>query len=498
MNEEVNSADELPFNIPRQKAFFGHIITNKSYYLQVKDKVQKRWFKDPWVGEAYGLYLKWSGQYDPHNEKLPSQEEIQATPDFMILSADKQNKIRGAIQESLSCKGTFDWDAIVAELSNWLKCRIYLENVTKSTDLFNSKKFEQAFQILETSVREYQNVKFFPDEEADFLDWKVHFQKSELERQNGLTTGLTILDQKIDPTCAQGCLLNGDTTILLAPTNVGKTTAMITVAVANLFASKDVLFITHEGRQSDIIDKFWCCATGRTKAELLSLYQNDELLFKGTSYFFKKHLTYMSVNDPALMTVENVARTIERKQQERIQKTGKGFDLLVVDYPAKLQSEMSNKVQMAYRQLELYVYNYFVQLALKHGFHALLAIQTNREASKNNRHQGKHGTENRLVTMEDVSEAWGPMTVATNVISINRNDTYGDKVIFHVCKTRSSETGVSVLAKADYTRAKTHSNIAGALWYKGNTSIAKISTELLKQFSNQCLPADVVHKLEEE
>jgi hypothetical protein len=494
-----NAADELPFNINRQSAFFGHIISNKAYYLQVKDKVKKNWFKDPITSEAYGLWLKWSEINDKNNEKLPSIEEIQASPDFMVLNGgDKQNKIRGAIMTAVAAKTSFDWEAIVNELTNWLKCRIYLENVTKSTELFNGKKFNEAFNVLETSVRQYQDVKFFPDEEVDFLEYQTHFAASELERQNGLTTGLTVLDNKIDPTCTKGCLLAGDTTILLAPTNVGKTTTMITMTVANLFASKDVLFITHEGRKGDIVDKFWCCATGRTKGDLLSLYRTDEQLFKGTAYFFKKHLTYLPINDPDQMTVENVGRIIERKQQERIHRTGKGYDLLVCDYPAKLQAEMSGKVQMQFRQLEHYVYNYFVQLALKHSFHALLAIQTNREASKNNRYQGRHGTQNRLVTLEDVSESWGPITVATNVISINRNDLYGDKVIFHLCKTRSSELGVSVLAVSDYSRAKTHSNAMGALWYKGDTSVAKITTDLLKQYQNSCLPHEEVYKFEEE
>lgn len=498
MTDAANPADELPFNANRQQAFFGHIISNKAYYQQVKSKVQKRWFKDPLVGESYSLWLKWSEINDKHNEKLPSVEEIFSSPEFIVLAPEKQNKIRGTIMSCVSAKSTFDWDAIVNELTNWLKCRIYLENVTKSTELFNSKKFNEAFQILETSVRQYSDVKFFPDETVDFLDWKTHFQKSEMERQNGLTTGLTILDQQIDPTCIKGCLLPGDTTILLAPTNVGKTTAMITMAIANCFLSKDVLFITHEGRPGDILDKLWCNATGRTKAELLSLYRTDEDLFKGTSYFFKKHLEYMAINDPDQMMVENVARIIERKQQERIQKTGKGFDLLVVDYPAKLQSELSNKVQMQFRQLEHYIYNYFVQLALKHDFHALLAIQTNREASRNNRHQGKHGTQNRLVVLEDVSESWGPITVATNVISINRNDAYGDRIIFHICKTRSSMTGISVLAKSDYARAKTHSNALGGLWYKGDSSVATITTALLEQYLGKDLPDQEVYKFYEE
>ena len=493
----MSQSEELPFNTPRQNGFFGHIISNKAYYHQVKAKVKKNWFSDPWIAEAYGLYLKWSEMYDKNNEKLPTVDEIQNTQEFMALQVDKQNKIRASISLATASKATFDWDSIVTELSNWLKCRIYLEDVTKSTELYNNKRFNEAFQILEKSVKQYQDIKFFPDDEVDFLEWQRHFDSSVAEKLNGLTTGLSVLDKAIDPTCIKGCLLPGDTTIILASTNAGKTTCMITMAVANCFQGKDVLFITHEGRKEDIIDKMWCSATEKTKGDLLQLYKTDGTLFNGTSYFLKKHLTYLAINDPDQMFVENVARIIERKQSDRIQRTGKGYDLLVVDYPAKLQAEQSGRVQMAFRQLEHYVYNYFVQLALKHKFHALLAIQTNREASKNNRYQGAHGTQARLINMEDVAESWGPMTVATNVISLNRNENYGDRIIFHICKTRSSETGISVLAKSDYSRAKTHSDRLGALWYKGNTSIASITTELLNQYNNSCLPTEEVRKLED-
>lgn len=492
------SSEILPFSDIRQKAFLGHVITNKTYYLQVKEKVKRNWFKDSWTGEAYGLYLKWSDINDPNKEKLPSVDEIQNSTGFIALTPDQSNKVRATIQQCIAAKSTFDWDSIVNELTIWLKCRIYLENVTKSTDHFNGSNYSEAFKLLEKSVIEYQKVKFFPDEQVDFSDWRTHFENSVTERQHALTTGLETLDKVIDPSCLSGCLLRGDTTILLAPSNLGKTTCMITMACANMKLMKKVLFITHEGRKEDIVDKFWSNITQKTKSELLQLYKTDERLFLGGCFFINKYLTYQAINDPAQLTVENVAAIIERKQQEQIAKDGQGFDLLVVDYPAKLTTEHSSKVNMQFRHAETYVYNYFVQLALKHKFHALLAIQANRESSKNNRFQGAHGTHNRLVTMEDVSESWGPMTVATNVLSINRNESYGDRVIYHLCKSRSSETGMSVLAKSDYTKATTHSNALGSLVYKGTTSVAEIDEGILNQYLGKTLPFEKVMEYEKE
>jgi hypothetical protein len=93
------------------------------------------------------------------------------------------------------------------------------------------------------------------------------------------------------------------------------------------------------------------------------------------------------------------------------------------------------------------VYNYFSQIALEHNCHVLTAIQTNREGSKVNRKVGK-GAESRFLTMEDVMESWGPMTTATNVISINRPPEAQARHVtgFCICKSRSSEVGVVFLA----------------------------------------------------
>jgi KaiC/GvpD/RAD55 family RecA-like ATPase len=493
---EQAQTEELPFSTPKQNAFFGHIIANKSKYHQTKNKIKKNWFRDPWTGEAFGFYLNWSEKFDKQNEKLPSPEDVFSSEAMQGLNIDKQNKIKSAVALCSSAASIYDWDAMLSQLSNWLKCRIYLENVTKSTEHFNNKAYDEAYKLLEESVQKYQDVKFFPDDQVDFMDWKNQFDSFLLERKSALTTGLSVMDKLIDPACQSGCLLPGDTTIILASSNVGKTTTMITIASANAKLGKSVLFITHEGRTEDIIGKMWSCVSQKTRSELLNLYTQDEQLFQGTATFLKKNITYVPIMDPEEMYVESVARVIEKKQTERIQSFGKGYDMLVVDYPAKLQAQHTSRVQMAYRQSEHYVYNYFVQLALKHKFHALLAIQTNREASKNNKYQGQHGTENRLVSMEDVSESWGPMTVATNVISLNRNDSYGDKIIFHICKTRSSETGYSVLARSDYHRGRTHGDDLGAVWYKGNSSIAHITPQLLMQYNNQGLPPLEVQKLE--
>jgi hypothetical protein len=87
--------------------------------------------------------------------------------------------------------------------------------------------------------------------------------------------------------------------------------------------------------------------------------------------------------------------------------------------------------------------------------------------------------------MEDAAESWGPITQATNVISINRNEAAKAKglVTFYIDKSRSSETGYAVVCKSDYGRAITHSNELGAVYYRGVTAVEKID-QLMEQYNN--------------
>jgi hypothetical protein len=177
--------------------------------------------------------------------------------------------------------------------------------------------------------------------------------------------------------------------------------------------------------------------------------------------------------------VEEVEPLIRRKQEDLMAKTGKGYDLLVCDYPAKLTTRLAQNGHMSKRNVDEIVYGYFVQLALEYGFHSLLAIQTNREGSKVNKGQKD---EHRLLVMEDVHESYGVMQEATNVITLNRDPVAKARqhMTFHIDKSRSSETGFAVVARTDFARARTHHADLGAIWYRGVATMADQVDDLLR------------------
>jgi hypothetical protein len=193
--------------------------------------------------------------------------------------------------------------------------------------------------------------------------------------------------------------------------------------------------------------------------------------------------------------VEDVAAAISLEQEQRIAETGKGFDLVIDDYPAKLLSENMKFSQFQKRNLDEYTYNQFVQLALQYKFHMLVAIQSNRVGARINK--GQKGVEERLLTMEDANEAFGPMQISTNVITVNRDpwSMANDFLTFHIGKSRGSETGQAIVCKSDYAHAITHSESLGGFWYKGTVPLGALIESYYAQFKGEEVPFSSFKKI---
>jgi hypothetical protein len=163
----------------------------------------------------------------------------------------------------------------------------------------------------------------------------------------------------------------------------------------------------------------------------------------------------------------------------------------VDDYPAKLSTLQARGGNFNKRDIDLVVYNYFVQLALEYNFHSLLAIQTNREGAKVNK--GNKDGEKRLLVMEDVSESYGPIQLATNVLSMNRDGQAKarNRLTFHIDKSRSNETGWAVVCRTNYGHSITHANWLGGTYYRGSSTMADTIDTLLDQYGNDCTPIPV-------
>lgn len=493
-------SDALPFSEEKQLAIFGHFLLDEGFFLQGKGQIDPGYFIDSYVAKAYTVQRAWHKKYN----RLPTLDELRHCEAIDTEQQEVRTKILRSIEDAIAATKVFHLDALQPELTDWVRARLVAGRINETVNLIHKQKPEEAYAKLGQLVhKELPEAIFGTDYEVSCDDpYTVLAQELEAQK-NPCTFGISSLDRKLLPEGKGGSLLPGDTTIIVAPTNGGKSTTLISIACHNIQRAKKVLLITHEERSASIQQRLWRNLFGCTKEELRSMFETKTFPADKLA-LLRDNLTFVPYNK-AGATVEEVESIIRKKQDAMCARNGgRGYDLVICDYPSKLSTKQMGNVDLQFRHVNAMVYEYFVQLALEFNFHALLAIQTNREGSKKNRGKAndKSGT-SMLLGMEDVSESFGPMMVATNVISINRTekDAAQDRITFYISKSRSNETGWAVVCRSDFARAMTHSTRLGSVYYRSSHS----PTERIDQFILSCqhneIPSDkllAVTEYEEE
>jgi replicative DNA helicase len=489
MAEARVNPDLLPFSIEKQRATLGHILYDERFFAAVVSKLEAEWFSDEVLVRLYGAmkawYLKWG--------KRPSVNELLECKDITKLSTQLISQIRGTASLIATSRKDYDMAPLLGEMEVWLKARTIQGALPKAANAFNAQKLDESVTIMNKMVQDYNDIRFMDDDRVSFTNYGVELMKEKEDSSKALTFGISALDRLLEPNGTAGCLMPGQMTVLLAPTNVGKTSTMVTIAVANILSGKSVLFVFHEGTEVELKSKFMRCMSGMTQPEMFRAYLDPTQIPKmqRCEMLLQRFLVLKPMYKAGL-TVEEVGATVERLQDMRRMEYGQGFDMLVDDYAAKLTCAANAKGNMAPRQEQENVYNQFVQMGLRHKFHVLTAIQTNREGSKLNKRIGSQKNETRLLHMEDVMETWGAMTAAAIVVSLNRSDLDAEmgKLTFLICKSRSSETGWAVVCNSNYDICRTHSNDMGFFSYRGTESIGEKSADIMKTWNGQVVTSD--------
>ena len=427
-----------------------------------------------------------------HDHHPKSASELK---DFAPWTRQSLEDVKAANEAVDRClyRATYEYslDVLRAELDVWMQANIIEASMTKvqmtySTVTKTGKKsdMDTVRDTLRFMLRDLDEATFLGNGTADMSNLGQALIDEQLDYGTALTFGCPAVDNLLLPDGPEGrSLVRGDHTVILAPTNQGKTTALVTVSSANLLQGKDVLFVFHEGRINDIRAKFFKALLGASYQDTLTRLSTPEAAM--IQQTVNDHLVVLPLIKGGL-TVEEVMGHIERAQDEWYAKTGRHFDLIINDYPGKLMTAYAKGGQMAMRHIQEISYNRFTDLAQATGreCHVLTSIQTNREGSKVNKGRSKEGG-HRLIDTEDVAETFGAVQTATNVLTLNRDPVAAanNVITWGIAKSRSGETGHAVLTRSFYHMSRTHwSDPKDSTWYRGSVSMADKVSELLEQF----------------
>lgn len=458
-----------------QEAIVGHMMRDFPFFISCCTQLEKEWFKDLHVAVLFMLAKQF---YDDNGRKLTSPDEF-----FGIVKQAypmKHGVYTGKFTNCMMSSKKIGLDVLSTRLTSWIKFSKFKQALVEATNQYNRKDKKASIDWITEELKVINKASFAPDEAIVFNDMSSFMEEREEMVGECVTTGHPLLDEallegaateaagislespdtiafppdKLDiKTLTTGGLMKGDTTMILGPSNSGKTTTVISMIVANLFFGKKVLYITHEMKWEDIKTKVYQRAFQKSATELTNYSKSeediDQLNIKTVSNMIHGQLKYYSWLKAGDMYVESVVAHINLLQERELANTGTGYDLLVVDYPGKLQSKRHGQKHSTWESLD-YIYDQFVNLALEHRFHAILPVQTNRDGFKVNQ-----GASNRLVNQGDVGGSFGLMQRASNVITLNRSPAEIEREVmqFNIAKSRSSATERVFYTRTDFAKS---------------------------------------------
>lgn len=493
LDKELRDSDTLPFSAKQQLAALGHLISDTAFFYLCKSRIKPEQFHDPNSARIWKALL----DFEKSNKRLPkSIEEFQSAPDFTC--EDQQMRTRLYIQIAAAAnEATFHGrDVLETRVKDWVQAFLFVKQLREGAALYEKGDLEAAIKLSREGLRKIDEVSL-DDEKWDHQQWRTQFAEAATALENACTFGVRLMDKHLNPAATNGSLLAGDCTVLLAPQNVGKTTSMLTIIKHNLMIGKSILFLVHEGNKVQIMQKLWMNMLGSTQRELGDGIHNKdkEADYQMVADMLTPQLDYI-YKIKAGQTIEEIDSLVRARFTERKSRTGKGYDMIVDDYAATLTTERASKGNLAKRHIDDIVYSYPVAWAGEFNCHVLTAIQANREAAKINKGITHHGTKSedggalRILVPEDVSESFGPVQRATNVITINRdeNATNQNWVIFHIGKSRSSMTGTSVICQSDFARGISHSDDLKSTTYTGTATMSSRVNDFLHRFNQGEVP----------
>lgn len=440
-------ADNKSFNIDPagQEAVLGWMLKDKQFAFNCKIHLKKEMFVDKPAGDIFEKMIEFLEEY----KTPPSNENLAA---LFYRQADYERykkKIYSCEAQTLM----FPLDFLSKEIDSWIKLCIYKGSLQQAIDAFHKADDPRIKSVFDVTLSKILNVQFRGKPEYQFGDAVQDFKKDKVLKEKAVVSGLPELDNLVG-----GGFFCGAHTVLIAPSNTGKTTVCLNFLYHNTMAKKHCLFITHEMTPALVVSKLRQRFLYKTTEECDEFYsnpspENQEIIDKIENRL-KEYLTYIPYNKAGGMYVEDVVDLIRQKNIELYNKIGKYYDLIIDDYPMKLESKNFGNAKEIRFSLK-YIYEQFHQLALEFNCHAISPAQANRTGSRANR---EREDESNFLGMEDIGECFGIAQDADNAITLNRSDLDNDNELltFYNAKNRNTKKGNFLTVKTDYTRIVTH------------------------------------------
>jgi archaellum biogenesis ATPase FlaH len=283
------------------------------------------------------------------------------------------------------------------------------EAMLQSVKLLQTSSFDEIAHIINEALKLGSDNDFGYDYLKDFEERWVS------KPREPMTTGW----KRIDDICGGG-LGKGELGVVIAPTGVGKSMALVHLGTQAIKKGKSVVHYTLELCSTTIASRYDSCLT---KVELKDLHM------------FKEHI-YGKIKslDASLIIKEYPTKSASpgtvKNHLERLKQRGYDIDLIIVDYgdllrPSVVRKEKRHELETIYEELRA--------IAQIYECPVWTASQTNRS-----------GLNAEVVTMESISEAFNKCFIADFIFTISRtvNDKKTNNGRMFIAKNRNGLDGI--------------------------------------------------------
>lgn len=421
------------------------------------------------VKRIYETLISYVEKYD----HLPNEITIMNECSKKWPDAQEYSAILSAYKRSLLIMEQFPKAYVSDNLVGWGRFRVLHKGLEAAAGLFRSGDYTKVEQRLTKIIKtDLKEIEFGSGEFADIKSPLSLVLEKENSSRTAATLGHPDFDRAVYPPsvwgrgpetlrpdeltdlnkATSGSLLPGEITVVIGPSNSGKTTFISTVIASNITMGRKICLVTHEESEREMILKVFKSFIQIDDAGI-SANLNDPKLAGLQSLWRQKTDGKFFLREwikPGKMYCEDVIDSIESQHEALVASTGKGFDLVIVDYPAKTGSR-SKQFKNTFEEAS-YVYEQYRLLARKHQFHCLAPVQANRGAYQINKLGA--GT----LDMDGIAGGFGIGTNADNIISINRSqaDLSGHSIKFYIAKCRQGQKGQTFISETNYSIARTH------------------------------------------
>ncbi len=445
--DQVENFNQLPFDENGQSSVIGWMLKNREFCFKCKNNLSEDIFVNSLLGEIFTTLCQFVKDYND----IPSKENLITV--FSYKKNDEFVKIKQCINDCVALTSNYNLPFLQKGITVWLQTAIFRDYTIKVAKHYKKANVPVMSSLMKTALEKINEINFMKGLNYEFGDDPLtDLMQAHVAKQDVITTGCPEFDFALG-----GGLYKGEHTVLLAPTNVGKTTLCLNFLYHNLMQKKHCMFIVHEGVPLQLMNKLRQRFLELTDPELVDIAntKDPDLVeaLQRVQAIFKEYLVFKPILKSGGLYVEDVIDEIKIEQERLFSRTGKYFDLVIDDYPAKLQSRIfSNRSDK--RSILQYIYEEFHRVAMEYNCHAISPVQINREGYKSN----KAREPGEYLGVDNISEAFGVAQDADNAMTANRSDLDDKNEILYINldKSRRAKHKQILQFSTDYARAITH------------------------------------------